>query len=1092
MPTLLTIQLFGDFSLRAGDTPITKLNTPRLQALLAYLILHRATPQARQQLAFLFWPDSNDAQARTNLRNALFQIRNALPDADDFLLVDTQTVQWRPDAPFTLDVADFAAALQSAEKNPHNPEARQLLERALNLYRGELLPGCYDDWVLPERERWQERYLGAQEQLINLLENQQEYRPAIQAAQRLLQLDPLRETTYARLMQLQALAGDRAAALRTYHSCATTMVRELGVEPGPATRSVYERLLNAETATPMATALRPASPLVGREAAWTQLQTSWQQASQGQPQLIVLAGEAGIGKTRLAEELINWAMRQGYRAAMAHCYGLGGQLAYAPVQEWLRAPVLQQARQELEPLWASEVARLLPELLQERPKLPPPSLLTESWQRQRLFEALARLLLQNNEPLLLVLDDLQWCDSDTLDWLQYLLRTYPQARILVVGTLRRAEPTTNAQVPTFLLNLTRTGQLTEIQLARLDGAATAMLAANLLGQPVVGALADQIYAETEGNPLFVVEMVRAEQRRGGESAAKAGSAPSDTAAAGPLPPKVLSVIQARLLGLAPASLELARVAAVIGRAFTVDILSQVSGTDEDTLVQALDELWQQQVVREQRVAHLSVERYDFTHDKIREVVYSGLSPIRRRFLHRRVAQGLETLHPHELDAVAHQIAAHYERAELLPPAISSYARAAHFAQRVSAQQEAMGYLRHALDLLGHLPANDERASQELALQSTLGPLLLATKGYAAPEVETAFRRAWTLSQQVGDQAQRFQSLWGLQRYYMVKPDLAQGVAAAEQLLALAQAAQDPHLLLEADCSLGAILFHCARLTEARHYLETCLALYDPQQHADHRLVYGQDPGVIAHSYLALTLWCLGDTAAALSHNQAAVELAQRVDHPYSLVTALTYATMQAHFLGAVVACRSQAESTMALAQRHEITLWLATNTFLRGWALTEQGDFEQGFADMQTSIDLYRNTGAELGVAYSAGLLAATFGRSGQPDVGLITLDGAFALLEGTQERWCEAELHRLRGELHLRLDDPTAAEASFQTALVVARSQQAKIWELRAALSLAQLWQQQGKGQKARDLLAALVAWFPAETPLPDLQAAQRLLASG
>jgi DNA-binding SARP family transcriptional activator len=705
--TTLNIQLLGEFRLLLGDQPITKLNTPRLQALLTYLILKRAVPQSRQQLAFLFWPESNDAQARTNLRNALHQVRSALPNADDFLFIDAQTIQWRPHAPFTLDLADFAAHLQTAQQRPNSPEAQHALEAALALYRGELLPGCYDDWILPEREQWQQAYFNAQEQLINLLENQQAYRTAIQHAQHLLQQDPLRETTYCRLMQLYALNGDRAAALRTYHACATTMVRELGVEPGPVTQGVYERLLNADTPAPATASLRTLSPLVGRESAWAHLQAAWQQAQAGQPHLLLLAGEAGIGKTRMAEELIDWAIRQGFAALMAHCYAVGGQLAYTPVQEWLRSSLFQRARREVAPVWASEVAHLLPELLSERPGLPMPPPLTEAWQRQRLFEALAHLLFQGAPALLLVLDDIQWCDSDTLDWLQYLLRAFPKAQLLVVGTLRRVEQANNLALQGFIVNLTRTGQLSEVELSRLDAQASAALAANLQGQPLSPDSALRIYRESEGIPLFIVEMMRAERggrgERGRRGAGELGSGGEPTALTpllphsptpvqAPLPPKVLSAIQARLLYLSPAALELARVAAVIGRAFTADVLAQASGNDEDTLVQGLDELWQQQVIREQRAGQLDAERYDFSHDKIREVVYASLSPIRRRFLHRRVAQALEILHADQPDAVAGQIALHYERAEQIALALPYYQRAAHFAHRISAQQEAMNYL----------------------------------------------------------------------------------------------------------------------------------------------------------------------------------------------------------------------------------------------------------------------------------------------------------------------------------------------------------------------------------------------------------------
>ncbi|MFN8495745.1 MAG: BTAD domain-containing putative transcriptional regulator [Caldilineaceae bacterium] len=1098
MSTLLKIQLLGEFRLIYGDKLVSEVNTPRLQALLAYLILHRAAPQSRQQVAFRFWPDSGDAQARTNLRNALHQLRNALPEAEQFLQVDASTIQWRPDASYTLDLALFEQALQTAQTAPNPTAKRGALESAIQQYQGDLFPSCYEDWILLEREQWQRAYTNALEALITLLESQRDYRMALDYAQRLLQFDPLREATYSQLMQLHALAGDRAAALRVYHTCATTLVNELGVEPSPTTHALYEQLLNLEAPPPTTAPLRNSTPLIGRDPAWLALQEAWRQAQRNQPSFVLVAGEAGIGKTRLVEALLEWAARQGIATAMAHCYAVGGRLAYAPVQEWLRAPIFRRAWQTLDEVWRREVARLAPDLVEQA--TPPPAGFTETWQRQRLFEALARLFFQNDAPLLLTIDDIQWCDSDTLEWLQYLIhfsRTtgaqYKKARLLLVGTLRREELTANHPLLPFLRQLGYANQLHEIELTRLTLQETAQLAANFLGHAVEPAFVERLYAETEGNPLFVVETMRAEEGSGGVGEWGSGgveviSLPLSHSPT-PLPPKVQALIKARLEQLSSRAYALVCVAAVIGRAFAVDILAQAGDSDEDSLVQGLDELWQQHIVREQ-----GMDMYNFSHDKLREVAYTSLSPIRRRYLHRRVAQALEALRTGQLDAVSDQIATHYEQAGLAAQAIAYYQRAAQAAHRMSALQEAIAHLTQALTLLPSLPDNTERAAQELAIHVALGPLLLATKGYAAPEVEQAFHRAWELCRRLQPQSveatpERFQVLWGLGRFYMVKPELPKALEASQQLLALAQSAEEPDLLLEAFCSLGTHLFHLVDLPAARAYLEQSLALYDPTQHRSHALSYGQDPGVVASAYLAWTLWCLGYPAQALAQTQTALTLAQKIDHPYSLVIATTYASVQYHFLHDVARCRAHAEAAIALATQYGFTLWLSMATFLRGWTLTVEGDFDNGFADMQQSIDLFRSTGAELGAAYFAALLAEAFGRTGQAEVGLLALGGAFELLERTQDRWCEAEMYRLQGELYLQTDAPDEAETSFQTAITVARQQQARLWELRATVSLVRLWQQQGKGTEARVLLAAIVDWFREGAELPDLVAARTLL---
>jgi len=719
----LHIQLLGDFRLVYDSRPVTSVNTPRLQSLLAYLVLHRKAPQARHYVAFLFWPDSTEAQAHTNLRNLLYHLRQALPEADRFLYADNQTLQWQAEAPFTLDVAEFEGALAKAERVEQTGDQVALgtaLEEAVDLYGGDLLPSCYDDWILPERQRLRQAFTEALEGLILLLEDQRDYRAAIGYAQRLLRHDPLHEATCRRLMRLQALSGDRAGALRTYHTCATVLQRELAVEPSPATRQAYERLLQTETlpAPPPAQGLGLAAvwPLVGRHEEWARLQAVWQAAAAGGPSFVLVEGEAGMGKTRLAEELLQWADRQGIAQAKASCYAAEGGLAYAPVAAWLRARPLPP----LEPVWYSEVARLLPELLVEQPDLSPPGPLTEAWQRRRFFEALARAILEGSQPLLLLMDGLQWCDRGTLEWLHYLLRFDLKARLLVVGTCRTEEMGDDDALASLLQALRHDGQLTEIELGPLGEAETEALAANVAGGELDPDLTACLYRETEGIPLFVVEIGRSGVPVGDQE-----PEPGEWETVcwpEPLPERVKAALMARLAQLSPPARELAGLAATIGREFTFAVLAQASDSDEDTLVRALDELWQRRIVREQ-----GTDAYDFGHDKLRQAAYASLSAARQRLLHRRVAQALEAVYADNLDPVSGQVAAHYERADQPEQAIPYYQRAAESAQRVYANEEAIRYYQRALALLETAPLGQSGAAwqQEMStkLHEDLGNIL---------------------------------------------------------------------------------------------------------------------------------------------------------------------------------------------------------------------------------------------------------------------------------------------------------------------------------------------------------------------------------
>ncbi len=692
MAPVLHIRLLGDCSLcydgaSATDVPVTEVNTSRLRSLLAYLLLHRQAPQPRSHVAFQFWPDSTESQAHSNLRTLLHRLRQALPAADQFISVEGQTLQWRRDAPYTLDVASFEQSMIRADQTEQAGDGaavRAALEQAIDLYGGDLLPSCYDDWILPERERLHQAYIRAMDQLIQVLEEAREYDQAIRHAQRLVGHDPLHEAAYRRLMRLRALNGDRAGALRIYHTCATTLQRELGVEPSPATQRAYEQVLRVEPRPePVGQAPSAISLLVGREEEWTQLQTTWRRSARG-PRFALLLGEAGIGKTRLVEELLHWAERRGIACAYARCYAAEGELAYAPVTALLQARPLPP----LEDVWLSEVARLLPEVLAERPDLPPPRPMTEAWQRQRLFQALVRAVLGNNsppEPLLLAVEDLQWCDRESLDWLHYLLRFDPRAQILVIGTCRPEELAGGCPFSAALPALHRDVRLTEIELGPLDEAQTKTLAANVAGQALDEAVARRLHRETEGNPLFVVETLRAGL-----------PVPQEEFEAEELhlPPRVQAVLETRLAQLTPPARDLAGLAATVGRAFTFPVLRAAGNGDEDALVLGLDELWQRRIVRVR-----AANAYDFSHDKLREVAYGSLGPVRRQLLHRRVAQALEAVHAPELDVVARRVAVHYDRAGLVEQAIPRYVQAGHAASRIYAREQAVASFRRGLVLL---------------------------------------------------------------------------------------------------------------------------------------------------------------------------------------------------------------------------------------------------------------------------------------------------------------------------------------------------------------------------------------------------------
>lgn len=640
---LIQVRLLGDFQLRYQDRQLCAVHQPRVQSLLAYLLLNRHTPQSRQQLAFLFWPDTSEEQARTNLRNLLFQLRTILPAADDFFQIDRSTVYWQPETDFTLDVAEFEDAVRTVESVAGDTgQLQNALERAVALYTGDLLPQLYDEWIVVVRERLHLQYEQLLARLVTLQEAQGDYCAAIANAQRLLCDDPMREESYRTLMRLHALNDDRAAALRVYHTCSKTLQRELDVPPSPATQALVQHLLTgasgeqagAATLTPPVPAMR----LIGRCNAWQQVLNAWRHVHNARcSHVVLITGDAGIGKTRLAEELVDWSARQGIATAVARCYPAEGRPAYAPLVSWLHTPPLQQAFVQLAPVWQAELVRLAPGLPIVHPKLPKATQPLYDCQQPRLFAALAQLIYATRQPLLLVLDDLQWADAATLEWLHYLLRAEPQPRLLLVCTLDSSAIEGNHPLHAWGADLTQQRQLMEVELGPLDEQAAAELAAALVGRPLDATEVAHLYQESEGHPLFIHELLQAGRlaanpdRVGQQREFATGNDRAEQA----LPPRIQALLEVRLHTLAPATQEVIAIAAVIGREFTFDLLTTVSDMADATVIHALDEAWRRRIIREENVNH-----YRFSHDKLRQVAWAHLSQTHRHWLQGRVTKAL--------------------------------------------------------------------------------------------------------------------------------------------------------------------------------------------------------------------------------------------------------------------------------------------------------------------------------------------------------------------------------------------------------------------------------------------------------------------
>lgn len=1085
---MLHVQLLGDFRLSDGDTPMAAIHQARPQSLLAYLLLHRGAPQPRQHIAFQFWPDTSETQAQTNLRQLLHHLRRAWPECTTYIQVEPRIVAWNVDAACQVDVIAFEQAVETATaalRANAVEVARDACAVAVDIYRGDLLPACYEEWLMAERERLRQAFLDTLEQLVILCENARDYPAAIYHAQRFLRADPLHETTYRRLMRLHALNGDRANALRTYHICTTTLDRELGVEPTWDTQNAYARLLRMNTLFSDGTQLERISAgrdrMVGRQAEWTSLLKAWKLARSGHPHIVCILGEAGIGKSRLAEELLNWVRRQGISNAHARAYATGGNSAYSPVVEWLRTESIAQARRELAAIWLSEATRLVPEILVDRPDLPHPEPMTDSWQRQRFFEAMARMVLAVNQPLLLVIDDLQWCDEETLEWLPYLLRFDRNARMLIVSTLRPEEIDRENPLAALLLNLRATGDITMLELEPLDVAETARLARQVAAHAVDADKVNYLFQATEGNPLFIVESVRtgAWPDAGGDKMLTPGSYAT-------LPPTVQVVIERRLAQLSSAARELAGVAAVIGRSFALDLLANASGFTDDGLVRSLDELWQRRIVRVQ-----NANFYDFSHDRIREVAYRAISPVRKRWLHGQVATALEKLQEHALDDVCAQLAFHYELAGDVERAVHLYQRAAVVASQRFAYADSGAHLTRSLRLLETLPPTSARNELILDAHLHLGQMLFAVKGFAASELEALFQRARDLAVHSQDRDKLFMTLECLQLYCRQACQWERVSDIEEEMFRLAEQTQQITHLQAAFRYRGVSSFHRGKFEEAQSNFRRAVDLRFATPRSGSTPDYMHEASVSILARLAETTLLLGFPERAQAYLDEAMAIHQNLTKPFDRLIGLEFAIYFAHDQRQFHVIPALAEAHWALSGQYHFPEFVASGNTIRGWLMVRMGENDQGIELMKQGLADWRKSRILQYWPYLGSWLAEACGYTSRYAEGLTLLDEIIGMVETAGDEFWYPEILRLKGDLLLASEAPVAAvEASYQQAIAVADRQSARLLELRATASLARLLAVQGRQKEARGLLVAIYAWFSEGFDCPDLQEARLLLA--
>jgi predicted ATPase len=701
-------------------------------------------------------------------------------------------------------------------------------------------------------------------------------------------------------------------------------------------------------------------------------------------------------------------------------------------------------------------------------------------QKQQTLQTLLTILLRiaAQQPVLLVMEDLHWVDPSTLELLSLLVDQGPTARLLVLFTFR----------PDFSPPWTGRAHLTQITVSRLPRRqAVEVIGQVAHGKALPAEVIEQVVTKTDGVPLFVEELTKMVlesgllQERGGHYELT-----------GPLPPLAIPAtlhdsLMARLDRLAMVK-ALAQLGATLGREFSYELFQAVAPWDEATLRRGLQQLVAAEFLYQQGLPPQAT--YTFKHALIQDVAYQSLLRSTRQHYHHRIAQVVEERFPETVATQPELLAQHYTEAGLAEQAIGYWQRAGQHASARSAHLEAVSHFTTAIALLTTLPETSERLQHALTLHIALGAALQIAKGYTAPEAEHVYTQARALCQRVGETPELVPVLFGLWQFYQARAQFSIACEFGDTLLRLAQQAHDTALAVLAHSSLGTTWLQRGALPVARQHLEAGIARDTPAQPRTAVFRQGRDPGLACRAFAAVTLWLLGYPDQALTYIHEALALAQALSHPYSLAFARLLAAFVTQFRRDVPAVHAHAEAVVALATEQGFPHWAAMGTVLWGWALALQGQREEGIAQIGQGIAAYRATGAAGFVPYFYTVLADVSAHLGHTEDGLQALAEAHTLIEQHEERYWEAEVSRLRGVLRLRQPGTPQdeAETCFQQALAIARRQEAKALELRAATSLARLWQQQGKRTAARQLLAAVYSWFTEGFDTADLQEAKAL----
>ncbi len=871
------------------------------------------------------------------------------------------------------------------------------------------------------------------------------------------------------------------------------------------------QLESGEAATPAEAlvAFLPAQRhAVGREKERAALRAGLTAAASGRGLLMCVAGEPGIGKTTLVEGFLAELASEGPPCTIARgrcSERLAGTEAYLPFFEVFESLLksrtdgsVARMMRRTAPWWYAQVASLS----SDDPSDAGLADAVRGTTQERLKRELAAFLegFSRERPVVLFLDDLHWSDASTVDLLAYLSGRFAAMRVLIVGAYRREELVL-AEHPFLQLrrDLQCRGLCREIAMGFLSREEIEeYLTLKYSEQAFPEDLSELIHGQTEGSPLFMADLVHYLEDRGiiAETEGRWVLSQSMDETQIELPESVRGMIQRKIDHLAESDRRLLMAAGIQGYEFDSAVVSQVLATDAAEVEERLQDLDRDygfvRLIDEQEFPDRTLTvRYRFVHVLYQNVLYGSLTPTRRASWSQTAAEALLGYYGEKTHRISSELAMLFETARAHARAVEFFLLAAQNALQVFAYQETIVLAGRGLEALKTLPDSQKRAQQELQLQDALGMAIMVTRGYASVDAERTNERKRALLRKLGQTPEIFHALWGLLAFDFIKGNLHSLPAQADEMLNLAKRVGDPPLLLIAHHAVGVTHFFRGEFGPAQLALNEALERYDPEQHQP--LAYAaptSDLRVNALCHDSWNQWFRGYPDQALAQIREALAWSEELSHPFSMAHALIFATGLHQLRGESQSTRQRAEEGITLDTEHGFPLWLAGEIVVRGWALAQEGALEEGIAQIEQGLTAWRATGAGLWVPLPLTLLAGAYGNLGQTKKGLALLAEAITLVNQNEERYWEAEIHRLKGELlEMQGAGEGEVEDCFQQALDIARQQEAKSLELRAAMSLSRLWHKAGKREQAREMLAEIYGWFTEGFDTADLKQAKALL---